>query len=82
MVVMRLFCTVRICVWHARTAWPSTCTVQAPHSPAPQPNRVPVSRSSSRRYQSNGMSSSPSKERAVPFTFKLTIDACPRDREL
>jgi hypothetical protein len=47
--------------------------VQAPHKPAPQPKRVPVSRSSSRRYHSSGMSSSPSNDRAVPFTLKLTI---------
>ena len=30
-------------VWQERTALPSTCTVQAPHRPEPQPNLVPVS---------------------------------------
>ena len=72
-VITRLFCSVRICVWHDLTAWPSTCTVQAPHSPAPQPNRVPVSRRSSRRYQSRGISGSPSNDWPVPFTVKLTM---------
>ena len=36
------------------------CTVHAPHKPAPQPKRVPVSRRSSRTYQSSGLSGSPS----------------------
>ena len=45
---------------HERTALPSTCTVQAPHSPTPQPNLVPVSASSSRRYHISGISGSPS----------------------
>ncbi len=80
MVVTLLFWAVRIGVWHERTARPSTCTVHAPHSPAPQPKRVPVSRSSSRRYHSSGMSSSPSNDRAVPFTLKLTIDVSPRSK--
>jgi hypothetical protein len=39
-----------------RTGDPSTWTVQAPQSPAPQPNFVPVSCSVSRRTQSNGVS--------------------------
>jgi hypothetical protein len=30
-------------VTHERVAWPSRCTVQAPHSAMPQPNLVPVS---------------------------------------
>ena len=42
-------------------------------APSPQPNFVPVSRSSSRRYHSSGIVGSPSKERSVPFTFSLTI---------
>src|SRR6185436_19796711 len=74
MVVTLLPCAVRIGVWHERTARPSTCTVHAPHRPAPQPKRVPVSRRSSRRYHNSGMSSSPSNDRDVPLTLKLTID--------
>ena len=30
-------------VWHDSTGSPSTSTVQAPHSPSPQPGLVPVS---------------------------------------
>jgi hypothetical protein len=43
-------------VEHDRIAAPSTCTVQAPQNPAPQPNFVPVSSSVSRNTQSNGVS--------------------------
>src|SRR5271166_996256 len=43
-------------VEHDRIADPSRCTVQAPQSPAPQPNFVPVSSSVSRNTQSNGVS--------------------------
>ena len=52
MVVIFLPATALIGVMQARTAAPSTCTVQAPHSAMPQPNFVPVICSSSRRYQS------------------------------
>src|ERR1700677_1823873 len=38
-------------------ARPSTCTVQAPQNPIPQPNLVPVRPTSSRITQSNGVSS-------------------------
>jgi len=31
-------------VWQDLTAWPSSRTVQAPHSPSPQPYLVPVRR--------------------------------------
>src|SRR5205807_9093844 len=40
----------------------------APQSPMPQPYFVPVSRSSSRRYQRSGISGSPSKCRTRPLT--------------
>ena len=55
-------------VWHERTAWPSTCTVQAPQKPPPHPNLVPVRPRSSRRYQSSGMSGSPSNVRLEPLS--------------
>ena len=42
MVTTVLFATSDTCVWQARTALPSRCTVQAPHRPAPQPYLVPV----------------------------------------
>src|SRR3954470_11403003 len=57
----------------ARTASPSRCTVQAPHSATPQPNFVPVSPSSSRRYHISGIVGSPSNERCCPFTLTLTM---------
>ena len=41
MVVTRFVPTVESCVWHDRTGVPSSCTVQAPHWPMPQPNFVP-----------------------------------------
>ena len=43
-------------------AWPSICTVQAPQSAAPQPNFVPVSPNSSRKYHSSGIDGSPSND--------------------
>src|SRR4051794_21931020 len=54
-----------------RVATPSMCTVQAPHSAAPQPNLVPVIPSTSRRTQSNGVSPSTSALCAVPLTLIL-----------
>jgi hypothetical protein len=41
----------------ARSAAPSMCTVQAPQTPMPQPNLVPVSPTTSRTAHSSGMSS-------------------------
>ena len=54
-----------------RTATPSRWMVQAPQTPAPQPNFVPVSPTSSRRYQSSGMFGSPLKVRFSPFTVMV-----------
>src|SRR4051812_2961413 len=66
--------TVDIGVWHDRTALPSRCTVHAPQNPAPQPNFVPVRPSSSRRYQSSGMSGSPSNDRLDPLIVNVTME--------
>src|SRR5262252_2541760 len=55
-------------VEHDRVALPSTCTVQAPHSPAPQPNLVPVSSRVSRRTQRRGVSGATLTLRSLPFT--------------
>jgi hypothetical protein len=41
-VVMDLPCTALTGSTQERVAWPSMCTVQAPHSAMPQPNLVPV----------------------------------------
>jgi hypothetical protein len=43
-----------VAVWQAFVPRPSTSTVQAAQKPAPQPNLVPVSSSTSRRTQSSG----------------------------
>src|SRR5512146_2095967 len=50
-----------------RTGLPSTCTVHAPHSCAPQPNLVPVRPSSSRSTHSSGVSGSRSKLFFLPL---------------
>src|ERR1043165_270623 len=60
-------------IWQERTAVPSTCTVQAPHSARPQPNLVPVMPTMSRRYQSRGVSGSPLKFCALPLTVNLLM---------
>src|SRR6187401_3864831 len=65
--------SVPIVSWQERTAWPSRWTVQAPQKPPPQPNLVPVRPASSRRYQSKGMSGSPSNVRRAPLSVKVTM---------
>src|SRR5690349_16202862 len=62
---------------HARAASPSTWTVQAPHKAIPQPNFVPVSPNSSRRYQSSGIDGSPSNDCSWPLTRNLTMACLP-----
>src|ERR1700730_1337533 len=62
----------------ARVASPSIWTVQAPHSAAPQPYFVPMSPSSSRRYQSSGVDGSPSNDCSWPLTRNLTMGLPPR----
>src|SRR6478736_6343290 len=64
-------------VMQARVASPSTWTVQAPQSATPQPYFVPVSPNSSRRYQSNGVDGSPSKDCSWPLTRNLTMACLP-----
>src|SRR6185312_16214513 len=72
MVVMCLPETSDMVVWHERTALPSTCTVQAPHRPDPQPNLVPVSFRCSRTTQSSGVSGSTSTLAAFPLIVNPT----------
>src|SRR6266446_3044864 len=60
-------------VMQARAASPSTWTVQAPHSATPQPYFVPMSPSSSRKYQSSGVDGSPSNDCSWPLTRNLTM---------
>src|SRR5262245_23835815 len=73
MVVTDLPATSDIGTPHERTASPSRCTVQAPHSATPQPNLVPIRPSSSRRYHMRGIDGSPSNALSCPFTRILTI---------
>src|SRR5580692_3356209 len=54
-------------------ARPSTCTVQAPQKPIPQPNLVPVRPSSSRITQSNGASSGLCTETARPLRLNVVM---------
>ena len=56
MVVIRLPATALTGVTQERIAWPSRCTVQAPHAAMPQPNLVPVRPITSRSTQRRGMS--------------------------
>src|ERR1700678_2613201 len=58
-----------------RMARPSRCTVQHPHSPAPQPKRVPLSPSSSRNTHRSGVSGALSTWRRVPLTVISIIFA-------
>ncbi len=55
MVVTDLPATSESWVWQEKARPPSICTMQAPHRPAPQPNFVPVSLSSSRITQRSGV---------------------------
>src|SRR5271170_1170817 len=75
MVVTDLPFTSLIAVTQDRVASPSRCTVQAPQAATPQPNLVPVSPRTSRRYQSTGIVGSPSKDCACPFTCRVIIFA-------
>src|SRR2546426_8397049 len=71
-VVMFFPATCDTGVEHERTGLPSTWTVHAPHSPAPQPNFVPVSCSVSRRTQSRGVSGETFAFRSPPLDRKST----------
>src|SRR5713226_5676422 len=71
MVVMFFPTACEIGVEQERRAAPSTCTVQAPHNPAPQPNFVPVSCSVSRKTQSSGVSGETLTVRSPPFTCRV-----------
>src|SRR5512135_1131996 len=73
MVVIDFPSTAPTSVEQERVSAPSTWTVQAPHSPRPHPNLVPVSPSSSRRTQSSGISRGTSTSWTVPFTLSLII---------
>src|SRR5215831_19482833 len=73
MVVTDLPFTSLICVWHDLVASPSRWIVQAPQAATPQPNFVPVSPRTSRRYQSTGIDGSPSNDCAWPLTCTVIM---------
>src|SRR5467141_1925615 len=60
-----------------RMAFPSRCTVHAPHSAIPQPNFVPIISSESRRTHSKGVAGSTSTCAGIPFTKKLVMCGLP-----
>src|SRR5262249_53415166 len=57
----------------ALTGAPSTSTVQAPHSPSPQPSLVPVSPQSSRNTSSSRFIGWIERRRALRFSVKRII---------
>ena len=69
MVVIALPPTLSIGVTQDLVAAPSTCTVQAPHSAAPQPNFVLVMPTTSRNTQRSGVSPSTSTLCVLPLTL-------------
>src|SRR5882672_8407557 len=74
-------------VVHALTAWPFTCTVQAPHTAMPQPYLVPVMPNSSRTTHSNGVSGSNADETGLPFrvnfvAIRVSPSVSPRKRDV
>src|SRR3954451_1985619 len=77
MVVIFLPATSPTMVWHERTASPLTCTVQAPHRPAPQPNFVPVICNCSRIAQRRGVSFVASTDRLRPLMVSGGIGVFP-----
>src|SRR5690349_23219951 len=73
MVVIFLPATSPTMVWHERTASPLTWTVQAPHSPAPHPNLVPVICNCSRMAHSSGVSFAASTDMLCPLMLRVGI---------
>ena len=67
----RVPATWQIGTRHESTGAPSTRTVQAPHSPSPQPSFVPVRLRSSRRTSSSRRMPGTSTSAVVPLTTKL-----------
>src|SRR5712692_4017941 len=73
MVVTCLPCTSEIGMTHVRVGAPSMCIVQAPQSPTPQPNLLPVRPRCSRTTHNRGTSSGPSKSADIPLTENFTM---------
>src|SRR6476646_4176658 len=67
-------------VWQENARLPSMCTMHAPHSPAPQPNLVPVSLSSSLMIHNRGVVCAAADEAGFPFFVKsVDMFASPAD---
>src|SRR5215470_8781912 len=75
MVVTDLPAISDTCTWQEKARLPSTCTMQAPHNPAPQPNLVPVSLSPSRSTHNNGVSLGASVDAVLPLTVNVVTIA-------
>lgn len=73
MVVIGLPATSDALVTHERAGSPLTWTVQAPQTPMPQPNLVPLRFSSSRSTQSSGISGSPSYCLGLPLMVNVIM---------
>jgi hypothetical protein len=69
MVVMRLPPCIAASIMQERTRRPSTCTVQAPHSPRSQPFFVPVNASCSRKASSSARLDRDGARLAVDLQF-------------
>src|SRR5437016_2550428 len=79
MVVIFLPAAAATGVTHERVGWPSSCTVQAPHSAMPQPNFVPVRPTTSRSTHRIGMSDGTSTVTSRPLMFRVAMNDAPRD---
>src|SRR4051794_17942753 len=73
MVVIFLPAAAEMGVTHERMAFPSRCTVQAPHRAAPQPNLVPVIPSVSRSAQRMGVPGSASSVWFRPLMLSVLM---------
>ena len=73
MVVIFLPAASEIGVLQERIGSPSRCTVQAPHSAAPQPNLVPVIPSVSRKAHRMGVAGSASTVYSRPLTLSALM---------
>src|SRR5688572_6881599 len=80
MVVTDLPVISEIWIWHEYARLPSICTMQAPQSPVPQPNLVPVSLRPSRITQSSGVAGGASVDAALPLTVKFVAIASSQRR--
>src|SRR6516165_2607684 len=72
MVVTCLLSTIMTGMTQVRIATPSICMVQAPQTPMPQPNLLPVRFRCSRTTHNSGTSSGPWNSAGIPLTENFT----------